>query len=156
MITKERLEELIKEEATIYVITHEPFIAGVSSFIGIKEEKLSKESNIGKDNTLYWQDMGIAELEYLYETKEEAEWYLEFGNITRTERLELPSWEEFKEIRFVEFFYNEYDYMLQYQNISKKIALYERNNKGDYYLKEATKENYLEACKMAKKLFLGE
>ena len=88
--------------------------------------------------------------------KEEAEWELEFGNITRSETLKLPTWEEFKEIRFVEFFYKEYDYMLQYQNISKKIALYERNNKGDYYLSDATKENYTEACRLCKKLFLGE
>lgn len=109
MITKERLEELIKQSATIYVITTEPFIAGASSFIGVQKEELSKENNVGKDNTLYWKDMGIAESEYLFETEEDARWELEM-TATRTETLSLPSWEEFtKERDMEEFgFYSKY------------------------------------------------
>ena len=151
MITKERLEELIKQEAIVYNV----------DIFGIKEIKLDKLDYVEQNGTLLLAKRSVYLAGYyynerLFETKEEAEWEFEFGNITRTETLKLPSWEEFKKERFVEFFYNEYDYMLQYQNISKKIALYERNNKGDYYLSEATKENYIEACRIAKKLFLGE
>lgn len=146
MITKEHLEELIKEKATIYYKG------------GIKKPQFYKWSGYWfTDYSIFHEKLNIwYELKDLFETKEEAEWYLKFGNITRTETLKLPSWEEFKEIRFVEFFYNEYDYMLQYQNISQKIAVYDRNNKGDYFLMEATKENYIEACKLCKKIFLGE
>lgn len=46
--------------------------------------------------------------------------------------------------------------MLQYLNLSNKIVVFERNNKGDYFEEEATKENYLLACELCKKLFLGE
>lgn len=51
---------------------------------------------------------------------------------------------------------NEYDYMLQYQPVSKKIALYDRNNKGDYFLEDATEENYYKALDECVKLWKGE
>lgn len=162
MIEKSRLEELIKQGATIFMIKQQPFIAGVSNFIGIQKETLSKENNIGKDNTLYWKDMGIAELEYLFETHEQAEWQLEFGNITRTETLSLPTWEDvysklknYKEsdaytVRLVDNDFCSLVYV-KYDMVSQ-IVLYTHYEAYDW---NATKENYIEACKLCKKLFLG-
>lgn len=91
-----------------------------------------------------------------FKTEEEAEFSLKYQNITRTETLSLPTWEEIQKTHGIVFFRNECEFMLQYQPISKKIAVYERNNRGDYYLEEATKENYLQACEICRKLFLGE
>lgn len=163
MITKERLKELIKEKATIYVITHEPFIAGASSFIGIKEEKLSKESNIGKDNTLYWKDMGIAELEYLYETKEDAEEYLKYGNITKTEELVMADWNDVKNTTYG--FCGSFDDGTISYTLSIKDGYIYVDMLDYYYLehtvnclfrKEFNRENYNEARDLFVKLFKGE
>ena len=155
MITKERLEELIKEKATIFVITRQTFIAGVSNFIGIEKQKLSKENNIGKDNTLYWRDMGIAELEYLFETKEKAEFALKYKRIPRTEYLDLPDWEEIHyklDLDFIDKNKNK----LVFRVRENFIDIINDKKKRIYGYDNATKENYISACLLCKKLFLGE
>ena len=108
MISKERLEELIEQGATIYSISKETFIAGVSDLLKIKALKLDSkvygisvdkynEINnckphlyIGNDYTPFEK---VAELENLFETEEDARWELEMTR-TRTETLKLPNWNE--------------------------------------------------------------
>ena len=104
-------------------------------------------------------------LQELFETKEEAEWELKFGNITRTERLKLPKWEEAQDKDF------HFCYLYQVEHFCFYIDIYNftqefriRCSHGihlDDYVFDKTfdlrdKENYIEACKLCKKLFLGE
>ena len=153
MITKERLEELIKQGATVYE-NKEGHISEIK-FDNIDMAFGYKVSSIylifGMLNLII-----TVKLENLFETKEEAEWYLEFGNIQRTETLKMPTWKEFCERKYVSFsdeFCNHYELEL-----SKYSMLSITKYPCDWviYEKPLTKENYIEACRLAKKLFLGE
>ena len=103
----------------------------------------------------------------LFETKEEAEWHKEFGCLERTERLELPTWEEFNKKGYVEFFSEDKTKLV----LEKTLTIdYDREPISYYVLEividdynhtllfeaEYTKENYTLACRKAKELFLGE
>lgn len=112
---------------------------------------------------LYFWDKYLVEhrydLESIFATKEEAEWQLEFGNITRTEKLELPTWEQFKKNECFTFFGIDWTFYELHNRRRNKLQLdYSYDN--DYYRPEKewklTYENYLEACRLCKKLFLGE
>lgn len=160
MITKERLEELIEQGATIYWIYgksiekktlkhkyHSFFICdnelneyNAKQYIGIWKHKLSK----------------------LFETREEAEWHRYFGNITRTERLELPTWEEATDLVYsgsfgvqtiIKFDKCKFGYKLQLDG-----NVYIFVDKGTYtlFMGSLTKENYTLACRKCVELFLGE
>ena len=167
-ITKERLEELIVQEKTIYYIKH-----------GWKKaEKIElKRKDPKYKHKIYYKLAGLIliichdnsyedefdyECEKLFETKAEAEFEAEYKHIPRTEYLDLPTFEELKNIKsycVVSFIYKN----------SNRCELYKLNNnyigvtcieKGT--LKhpledlELTYENYLEACELCKKLFIGE
>ena len=139
MITKERLKELIEQKATIYQIIREP----------LKIEKI----------LLGYDEIGTTS-EDLYETKEEAEECLEFGNIVREERLELPSWEEFLKLPLwddknnVEFKTNKGNTISIFKTEQNEIIVLK--DIKTLFEKPLTKENYLEACELCRKLFLGE
>lgn len=146
MITKERLRELIEQGATIYKISGEIFIEVPS---GLYSQEINDRLCCQPDYNL------------LFETKEEAEWQLEFGNITRTETLELPTWEEVckrkEEMKcwgrktIAEFDGEEVNIVVPVSQPDKTyIEIYGR------FCRLFTKENYTEACRLAKKLFLGE
>lgn len=103
-----------------------------------------------------------------YNIKEEsAEWHKEFGNITRTETLKLPTWEEFiQNKKFVDgneiYFYDDIGMkykLFKTQSLNPNmIYLLEEGIQGDYVNEkyELTKENYTLACRKCKELFLGE
>lgn len=160
MIEKSRLEELIKQGKPVYFIDMYKQIVQFKNVIlneyMIKLEIVNNMLYIVRKEDSYKPEI-IYKLKFdeIFETKKDVEFALRYKHIPRTEYLDLPTWEEFKEIRFVEFFYQEYDYMLQYQNISNKIVVYERNNKGLCFLEETTKKNYIKACEVCRKLFLG-
>ena len=106
-------------------------------------------------NKLTWY-----ELEDLFATKEEKDWHYEFGNITRTETLTLPSWEEItNKIEegkpFKMYFNNE-----QFLFVSRLIVKVGKYDTYDieiepYFCEGTTKENYIKACRLVKKLFFG-
>ena len=158
MISKERLEELIKEEATIYDI-----FKGDIFLVDLTMAKYYDVPKYIEYKNDYYNCNLTRSIEDLFETKEEAEWYLEFGNITRTETLELPSWEDFKNFvnQYIKFYHNEHTYILEscfYEDGEETIEInccyYDY---GDNLLKlPLNKENYLKACRMAKNLFLGD
>ena len=152
MITKDRLEELIKQKATIYFCT----------FSNIKEINYNAIPTFWKT---HWEDYEV----WMYETKEEAEEYLEFGNIQRTQKLKLPLWNEMQnkhyirvEFRVLDRFgkYNEiciFSYNRdheKYNNLEITICN-EDENQETIFDKPLTKENYDEARRICKKLFLG-
>ena len=170
MISEERLKELIKQGVIIYQIKKEPLIAGYSNTVKIEELPLKKYHNISveKYNKLnnckphlykggdYMVFEKVAELEDLFETKEDAEEYLEFENVTREERLYTPSYKDFKNGQAIRF----HCYPCDYECNTDLVNIYIREFFGfggkDLYIKPLTKENYLEARRMCVKLFKGE
>lgn len=149
MITKERLEELIEQGATIYFV----YKGNVDWKEGIyKDDFILGETHLAicwglQSHALNYQD--------IFETEEEAEWHKEFGCIERTERLELPTWEEFDGQKFVWFWDKDHKpCCLHYLNCNNMIFVNVDNKVIE--IGELTKENYYEACKLVKSLFLGE
>lgn len=96
MISKKRLKELIEQKETIYCIVKEPFIAGYSNILKIKELDLSLSINkeIFEDKDKFIYDNHILDFNNLYESKDDAEEYLQYGNRTRIVKFEAPTWEE--------------------------------------------------------------
>lgn len=164
MISKERLEELIKEGATIWEYTYKPFIAGYSSIIHINPLQLDNNCYI-EDDKLYTQraeersdfDIFEAELKDIFETRKQAEWALKYQHIPRTEELDLPMWEEIKDIKGVK----EYTianpigicFFLNFNLLTPQIVLVA---KEELYNWNLTEENYIKACDLCLKLFKGE
>ena len=137
MITKERLEELIGQGATIYYI-FEDVVFNTKEIISI---------------TL--NDGASFDITTAFETKEEAEWYLEFGNITREEKLSLPSWEEFTTKNYRCCFSGKNNKIITLDCFNGE-TLEINENELTIFEKPLTKENYIEACRLCKKLFMGE
>lgn len=157
MISKERLEELIKEGATIYDI----FLGNIY-FVDLTMAKYYDVPKYIEYKNNYYDCNLTRDIQDLFETKEEVEWELEFGNITRTETLNLPTWEELQkdlekcpdgEYVIVDNYRITFTYY--------KPSRFELISNCDYYTCDnynfgSTKENYIEACRVAKKMFLGE
>lgn len=159
MIKKQRLEELIKQGATIYA---------VNSYKKDVEE-LELNCNLDAVNAGVFMKYNIEQWFYhlylfdsLFETKEDAHWELEM-TATRTEILKLPRFEE-----FMLDYKGVYRFHTKDGQIVKINGFYdERPNIQSGFIDvcvnghcvkdwEFTKENYIEACKLCKKLFLGE
>lgn len=152
MIEKERLEELIEQGATIYSNEY-------GEIQLIKENDLILYENGQNNYILYALEPNKKyhnEIfdEDLFETEEEAKWFAEFDCVERTEKLELPTWEEFKndgEFSFLDKQGFEWD--LYSPDDETRISLVGGYNHFEY---EYSKENYTLACRKAKELFLGE
>lgn len=144
MITKERIDELIQQRAKIWGVGKQ----GNVFCVGLKFRPETLKSPKWLENKYEYYGK-------FFETKAEAEWHAEFGCIERTERLELPAWEEFISRKFIWFFdKNHKSCCLHYLGCSNQIFI---NVSGDVIeIGELTKENYILACKKCKELFLGE
>lgn len=161
MITKERLKELIEQRAIIYRV-------GMCFIFDYKLDKTYyiEDNNLVQSFCEFDDDVVtryLGTFDELYETKEEAEWQLEFGNIQRTEILSLPSWEEFCEWDKLipnysfKFTSKAKEHFMLYLWEHKEIFIWSIDDRAYYRCwGEAIKENYIEACRLAKKLFLGE
>lgn len=158
MITKERLEELIKAEETIY--TRDSDVHLLSRWHFVLDGKLY-ESHRYESEYLY-------DLEELFETEEDAEFALKYQNIPRTERLSLPTWEEIEKeynktkykrkkfgtypiIKFIGKDENFYSLNIFVDNYNRKEI-----DMSGFINKPLTKANYLQTCELCRKLFLGE
>lgn len=154
MITKERLKELIKQGATIYQIRDNMIVDyQLCSYNYLEDNDLIYE-NVMTNYCRRW----IGKLDDLFETEEDAEWELEFGNITRTETLKLPSWKEFELLGHNADFIGKDNtpYYFRFNYNKSEIYIVNMINGKEIYYARPTKENYIEACKLCKKLFLGE
>ena len=152
MITKERLEELIEQGATVYEIVYN-YNGDIFCEYDLKNLPTYHKNNL--EHFLY--------LHTVFETLEEAEWHKEFGCIERTERLELPTWEEFNEMSSF-IFENKDGIMLEMaiwycDREDLQIKTIKITNHNDWNIrlfeKPLTKENYTLACRKCKELFLG-
>ena len=147
MIKKERLEELLEQGATIY----EAYPDGI--------DKINLANTAHYDYLLAQQELKIQKIafEYLHETKEDAEFFREFGFIERTERLELPSWGRVNVPHNVIVNFISKDglmYNLVVENYERIIIVSSVRGTNDMW--DLTKENYILACRKCKALFLGE
>lgn len=153
MISEKRLNELINQGATIWVKNQYCNAYDVELnhlyFIGITD---NKQSLLFLDYSI-WENapeqVFVDYLENLYETKEDAEW----ASIAayRTEIFEPPTWEDFlkmKEYRFIS--YNGFREKIYIEPTTGKLSSCTK------FIGKPTKENYIKACEMARKLFLGE
>lgn len=155
MISEERLEELIKNRQPVYYGLYEVIYPHKWKEYTLNNRYLFRSTF----NAPQW----FYNLKDLFETKEEAEWYFKFGNIQRTETLSLPTWDEFKECDTHTKFYNQkirytlYVYVKNKNTNNCRIMIFADDGSQDWFVfeKPLTKENYIEACEVAKKLFLG-
>lgn len=152
MISRERLKELIEQKAKIYS-THWQEEVDLSLPCKIVE---SEYDNKTITRLVVFEDEEHAPsymIDNLTEDIEGAKWEEEFGCITRTERLEFPTWEMFLKInRTIGFISKE----------GKKIEIFRNDNTifiedEDWNIlrEPLTKENYTLACRKCKELFLG-
>ena len=152
VISRERLKELIEQKAKIYS-THWQEEVDLSLPCKIVE---SEYDNKTITRLVVFEDEEHAPsymIDNLTEDIEGAKWEEEFGCITRTERLEFPTWEMFLKInRTIGFISKE----------GKKIEIFRNDNTifiedEDWNIlrEPLTKENYTLACRKCKELFLG-
>lgn len=138
MIKEERLKELIEKEATVYYVDYDK----VRCF---KLDKTQSGHN----------------LDILYETKSEAEFEFEFGNVEKTIKMpKPPTWKEFcntSEIRLFIITIKKYNFAITVINC--KIELIYRYGMSNYEFigtYDFTEENYIKALRKMKELWLEE
>lgn len=161
MIQKNRLEELIKQGAVIYC-PYYMYYDGVeldnrdyvdNEFLYIFRQVWEKQSGYDK-----------FQFKYLFETKEDAEEYLEFANIERIEKFPFVPYREF--IKPTNIIFKNKD------NVEMELAIWfnseseidsetiKLTNRNDwnicYFEKPLTQENYHKALRVCRKLFLGD
>ena len=159
-ISRERLEELIKEGATIYdknsysidLSKTDSFMENIFEFYYMIEDnrllKIQKQPHIALNQ--WW-------IKDLYETRKQAEWYSTY-HVTRTEELNLPMWEEVKNIKnkdVVSFYAKNRRFGVVCIHIFTKYFNVESEDEVFLYT-EFTEENYIKACDLCVKLFKGE
>ena len=167
MISKERLQELIKQEATIWVenqycnayaveLSHYYYVAITDN----KESLMFLDYSIQEDDP---ESVLIDYLENLYEAKEDAEW----ASIAtyRTEIFAPPTYEEMiKEPRCLDCWTKEFVVMdndkpigIAFIGVDFDCEIVSVEMGSDkYFVERLTKDNYIKACTIARKLFLGE
>ena len=158
MITKERLEELIKEGATIWWLPGKMALKiclNDSYYVDYQDMLCCKRLNYNER---------IEHISWLFETEEQAEWHLKYHK-NRIETLDLLMWEDFiKEDNFVFKFYvkkKEYSMYIFVKNKNTnncRILIRADDREQDWLVFEepATEENYIKACDLCLKLFEGE
>lgn len=153
MITRERLEELIENNGTVYCVGD-----------NVYKITLDKRYFCILGNYLQWSIVlnklmprRTPHIDDIYETKEDAEFVKEFKNITRTETLNLPTWEELKIIDEIKIYgENGKQYLVQADEYDISVYASDGYDFILYKRLKRTKDNYIKACTIARKLFLGE
>jgi hypothetical protein len=167
-ISKERLEELIEQGATIWTNDFEEIKLDKNTCEVCEVKTLSGEH-------LYWvfdfeyefnnvKHNAKFDLDELEEDVEKCRWEREFGCIERRIRLDLPKWEDIekdKDFHYIRNFIinNNFSFFIEIYKFTNKISIHWSNgcNKTDPRFNknwELTKENYILACRKAKELFL--
>ena len=163
MISKERLEELIKQEATIWADDYGKIQlcdkSEVCRVISCEGESYCLSGFI-YDCEFFPFAVIPEELE---EDVEKGEWQYEMHAI-RLERFDPPAWEEIQYIKH--YFIYKFSIKDNYDFFGRITILKDYNIKvsglvqgvlfEEYFNEAASKDNYIKACTIARKLFLGE
>lgn len=158
MISRERIAELIEQESGCYVLND-----GNIGYVHLKlkyEPELYVNGKYGYILYIYCNDRKEYKEEIfdedLFETKEEAEWTVEFGCIERTERFEPLYYDNIDQNYCYDYHFwdkNHYGYTIRVSG--KDIIWFWRNcNHREYY--KNTKKEYEKLIRKCKELFLGE
>jgi hypothetical protein len=162
MIIKERLEELIKEEKTIYFID---FWGNICPIMLDKDFLIKNlvEFGLGENELTRIDDECSYDARDLFETVQDAKFQLNFKHIKAPDRfLDLPEYDDLLKHKneVIKIFYKEqFRYrLIEFNDTIRiwKINLEEDTNEDKLFWKITTKENYTKACEIAKKLYLGE
>ena len=157
MIIKKKLQKLIENNQTIYT-TYGGYVSAI---------KIDRNTDYIQDDWFYEANIVANDTNFikytfniLFETKEDAEWYLEFGCIQKLQTLSLPTWKEVEKmiknfdvgtVCIVEF----EDYSIEHTKYNGEfIGLYK--DCIGILTAEPTKEGYIKACKKLKEIFQGE
>lgn len=154
MISKERLAELLKTNSTIYT-TYGGYVSEIELVFGsdrIEEKHLAElcVEKWGNKYTRYTFDM-------LFEDELEAEEFLNYGKVTRSEKFPYVSWEEVCDgtnhhIVFTTPKHQKVE-MIICDGYIDIVIIY---NLTGGFSKPLTRENYHEALDFCVKLFKGE
>lgn len=155
MITKERLEELIEQEAIIYVVDNEYRMEPIKLVIRVMGVSVDKYNKIHNCEPMLYSQFGgvfrdICPISWLYENQEDADFIAKY-HTQRVEKFEPPC--ELKDNEKYKFTTAKGGKM----SISKFIR-----QSGDvewwlsYVGTHRTFYSYTEAVEYARKLFLGE
>lgn len=164
MISEERLQELIRQEATIWVknqyckaydveLSHYNYVAITDN----KESLMFLDYSIQEDDP---ERVLVDYLDNLYETKEDAEWAS--MATCRMEMFNPPVWEYFLEKNGYVFLSKRHQEVIiridaiMFANGTTREYVVVENNFERFYTGDLTKDNYIKACTIARKLFLGE
>lgn len=163
MISKERLQELIDQKATIWSYRWGEIQLCDKSEVFIIFDVSHKEIGyrlsgfIGKDK----YQGGYIPPEELEEDVEKGKWQCEMYAI-RPERFEPPVWEDFLEKKdYVSLSKSHKEVIIRsgaimFANGATREYVVVENNFERFYTGDLTKDNYIKACTIARKLFLGE
>ena len=165
MIEKSRLEELIKQGATIYEAKY-----GKVNPIDLAKQKVrfisEKMNMIDFEPSTEEKYLNHKYFHRLFETRKQAEWALKYQRIPRTEYLDLPTWEElitddkYKYHYGLSFFdFDNYRLIAcipTEDDNTEFIGIDVDRNTELYHWDKATEENYEKACDLCVKLFKGE
>lgn len=155
MISKERLKELIEQKATIWAddygeiqLCNKSEVCNTIAFTGNHQiqEGYCLSGFIYNDEFIS-DNIEPGELE---EDVEKGKWNYEI-HTSRLERFDPPTWEDFLKTKEYKF--------ISYDGFRKKIYIEPTTGKLSSctkFIGKPTKENYIKACEMARKLFLEE
>lgn len=164
MINKERLQELINNNAEIIKAYHDDW----DDCDRVEYIKISPETHYIIGDGEYTRlivkkkerDFNEGFIVNLFETEEDYEEFCEFGKIVRQEKLELPFWNELKEkINIGSFGFQDIknfdNVKLRYKKeLDGKVTIFVDRCKKTIFAKNLTRENYNKARNICKKLFL--
>lgn len=142
MIEKSRLEELIKNNKPIYVLS-----------------KLNETNvpEIEKYNSLDYAILIISSLgENIYENEDDAKWDMEMS-YKETRELNFPTYENYSG-QVIEFKcgFETIEMSVDKSVDDEVITVIEYPKNNNLFIDSLTKENYIKACKLCLKLFKGE
>ena len=165
MISKEKIKNLFDKNIPIYGIDYRRCLQPDIVKIPVRNLRYCPSNDnyqylSSKDGDCYLYEFFN---EDLYETQEDAEFAKEFKNIEHTETLDLPLFDNLPEnfdISFVRFdkemdCWIIYELYIEFNEICILFRDVTEEASDCIFREPLTKENYLEACKISKNLFLG-
>lgn len=144
-MTEKRLKQLRKQHATVWIDC--PIN---SEFCEIELDNSYKIDDVGLYNRF---GMGYS-LQWVFETKERAEWHRK-THTQRVDTFEPPIWDDIDKIYTFDWFNQGCHYRLAVDKSHNYIIVINFTSVGDIFDEPATKENYEKACEMVRKLFKG-
>lgn len=161
MISKERLQELIDEKSTIWTDDYGEIQlcdkSEVCRVISCEGESYCLSGFI--DNGKFLPFAVIPE--EMEENVEKGVWQCEMY-ASRLERFEPPVWEDFLEKKDYVFYQKSHKEVIirsgaiMFANGTTREYVVVENVFESFYTGDLTKDNYIKACTIARKLFLGE